>query len=441
MNLFIIYQFCKSSASLLNQSLLELLTILVALSPSPHELLIECCKESVTRNSCYLSMASNGGVQFTISSSSYSDHDHKNVVDPDAMISFIQDLDSSPSLSGDFFVSLVESHLSLKRNVEDDIDQDVLVLYAAFILELLEKYGDSLLKKTLQILKFCKSCLLDEDDVESIHLGLTLLTQVVNPAPLEDDEEDTHIGFDENCRVLLEEIQMIVSTLCDHDLFSISHLATSIQFQLLKNNYNQPQKDFRESKSALLFRDAIKELGDELLPIRAHGMSVIRGLVMSNDPIATRHLDGIIIIFLDLLHDEDSFIYLNAIKGLSALSEKYPKETLEKLTSRYRNIDFDAEDRLRIGECLLQVIQRMGEAVIKNSAKSICLSILVVMKDKNMKLQASAISLFSQIIKQAPDVATPFLYQLMDFLDGVFNFQVGTETCRGIILLLVFITT
>ncbi|KAJ3339612.1 transmembrane and coiled-coil domains-containing protein 7, partial [Kappamyces sp. JEL0680] len=228
-------------------------------------------------------------------------------------------------------------------------------------------------------------------------------------------------------RTVLSDIKVIVSTLALHHDESISGLASVVRLRLMDGCL---EPGAASSKSLEQFRSAIKELGDELLPIRAHGMSVLRGLVLAKDPVASEHLDALITIFLDFLHDEDSFIYLNAIKGCSALAEMYPRETIGKMTARYRNPDFYLEDRLRVGESLLQIIQRLGEAIGKEK-ETICQTIMVVLRDTHPKMQSSAIILCSQITRQVPDVLVPFLYQLFDYILGLLQFQTELEPRRG----------
>lgn len=70
-----------------------------------------------------------------------------------------------------------------------------------------------------------------------------------------------------------------------------------------------------------------------------------------------------------LITDLPSYIYLNAIKGLSTMSDVYGRRIIEKLVWIYRlsegNTDntVQLDKRLRVGEALLQTIQRCGETL------------------------------------------------------------------------------
>lgn len=90
-------------------------------------------------------------------------------------------------------------------------------------------------------------------------------------------------------------------------------------------------------------------------------------------------MPALVDIFVQSLEEEDSFLYLNAIQGLSALADGYGKEVVRRLVKVYlggkagsgemkevgsgekgrRELD----KRLRMGEALVQVVQRAGEAL------------------------------------------------------------------------------
>jgi hypothetical protein len=115
------------------------------------------------------------------------------------------------------------------------------------------------------------------------------------------------------------------------------------------------------------YRDAMKSLQDDLLPIRAHGMGMLKEMALAKDPLVSsgEGLDQLLDIFVRLVQDEDSYIYLNAVKGLSAMTDAYGNEIIRKLGEIYSDDTQKLDNRLRIGEALLQTIQRCGDALGK----------------------------------------------------------------------------
>ena len=461
--------FAEKSKLLVNHELAELVKLLITLHKTPATLL-RCSFEKCIIYSaggiskspfvCKLVSGDDGGIMFTlipiIEDETSQEKITNTIIDPNDLISFlIEKQNDIGDLTGDFFIEIVESHLRLQRNhqIEPDSDDDmenddddlirsgskiddaqhrelvakhstdILVMYATLILQMLEKLGDSLLTKTFQILKFVKLSLLD-DDSESINLGLTLLTYILETSK-EDEEEP--IRFHDRDVLVLKDILVILSTLTSNQDRSVSALASLARMKLLgiltstTDNHTQSfVKNQISSESLALFRSGIKDLSDELIPNRAHGISSLTGLILSKDPVATIHIETICSIFFDLLSDEDSFIYLNAVKGCSALTDMYPSQSIEPLTNRYKSEVLSSAYRTRIGEVLLRSVQRLGSTIsFPHHAKLLVQSILRVMKSSDAELQSSALVLCSQIIRQDPMVLQSCIHQLFDYINYV----------------------
>lgn len=59
----------------------------------------------------------------------------------------------------------------------------------------------------------------------------------------------------------------------------------------------------KASEQAL--KEAFKEIVHEMIPVRAHGLSVLKTLVLSKDEVAMEKIESIISVFLDQLEDND----------------------------------------------------------------------------------------------------------------------------------------
>ena len=70
-------------------------------------------------------------------------------------------------------------------------------------------------------------------------------------------------------------------------------------------SFNMKDKNKSNDLSVCRFQEAIKSLADPLIPVRAFGLNILKGLVMTRDPVAVEKLDLIISIFLEQLADED----------------------------------------------------------------------------------------------------------------------------------------
>ncbi|CCK70837.1 Rtp1p KNAG_0F01690 [Huiozyma naganishii CBS 8797] len=109
---------------------------------------------------------------------------------------------------------------------------------------------------------------------------------------------------------------------------------------------------------------AIININDISVPIRAYGLTQMRALIEKRSPVIT--VDKAISYHLRLVTEQDPFVYLNAIKGLSSLIELEPSRTLEVLVEFYGNKGKNKkknklDDVLKIGEVFVSYIQRENE--------------------------------------------------------------------------------
>lgn len=133
-----------------------------------------------------------------------------------------------------------------------------------------------------------------------------------------------------------------------------------------------------------VYQKALTLLQDPLLPVRAHGLLLLRQLASFKVPspedpkrliaaLDPALVPGVLSIFLQSVQDEDSYIFLNAVQGLSAMVEGFGKDVLRGLVADYvRGLDgvgagaldkAEVDTRIRVGEALGQVVRRCGEAL------------------------------------------------------------------------------
>ena len=114
---------------------------------------------------------------------------------------------------------------------------------------------------------------------------------------------------------------------------------------------------------------ALTYLSDSVVPVRAQGLSLLSGLISSRSPILD--ISATSVLLLSLLQDEDEYVYLNAIKSLSMLAQHHPKTVVKMLAERYldREEEMGLDQRLRIGEALLRIVESLGETLVGETAK------------------------------------------------------------------------
>ncbi|BGP73193.1 hypothetical protein NBRC10513v2_006597 [Rhodotorula toruloides] len=171
------------------------------------------------------------------------------------------------------------------------------------------------------------------------------------------------------------------------------------------------------------YREALKLLQDPLLPVRAQGLHLLRTLVLdrktallSTDPAL---LPAVLDIFVQAIEEEDSFLYLNAVQGLSSLVDVFGRQVIGRLLEVYtgaRKGDREPkavgegekgmrelDKRLRVGETLVQVVQRAGEA-LGMFVDDVVAPLLLVLRTATLPipLRASAITVLATCVETAP---------------------------------------
>ena len=74
-------------------------------------------------------------------------------------------------------------------------------------------------------------------------------------------------------------------------------------------------KDAREEQiNKETYKDCLAHLEDKEIPIRGHGLIALTALITKRDEETMTHIEDVFKIFTDNLSDEDTYIYLQAIK-------------------------------------------------------------------------------------------------------------------------------
>ena len=223
-------------------------------------------------------------------------------------------------------------------------------------------------------------------------------------------------------------------------------LASASMDRPLKPDSKRSEDDPRQ-----IYQEALKLLQDPILPVRAHGLLLLRRLVSSQAEkaplIEPALIPGILSIFLQSLQEDDSYIFLNSVQGLSAMVDTFGKDVLTGLVDLYAgglggvggsNITRQEVDtRIRIGEALGQVIRRCGgalsiygeESFHSNTMPSSCLQhsvdilmppLFSIVRSSHIPtiLRTSALSLLADCEKTCP---VALLHYVSEWIEGMID--------------------
>jgi hypothetical protein len=113
-------------------------------------------------------------------------------------------------------------------------------------------------------------------------------------------------------------------------------------------------------------------------PVVSEGLNLLSGLIMADSPILD--IPAISVLLSNLLENNEDYINLRVIKVYTQLANKHPKSAVQELLDHY----LDAQEktstdvRLRFGEALLQVTQRLGETFAGDVAQQVCETLLSI---------------------------------------------------------------
>ncbi|KAJ2654368.1 hypothetical protein IWW48_006146 [Coemansia sp. RSA 1200] len=226
----------------------------------------------------------------------------------------------------------------------------------------------------------------DEPDVEGkvggteiVLLALMLLGQLMSAS-----EEKTFSGesegFDAQSLKLLRTIHRQIKQIGANSktVASVTQIARAVQMQvaLVLALQGATGGDGKVDSDGVLgdtevarFNAALRDVRNEdLVPVQAHGIIELRSLVLAKSNVVlgnTERLDAVIGVFVDKIKSADSFVYLNAVRGLSALADAHGQRFVPKLIELYcaKDSELTLDEQLRIGEALLQSIQRAGDTL------------------------------------------------------------------------------
>ncbi|KAJ2910554.1 hypothetical protein GGI21_000755 [Coemansia aciculifera] len=196
-----------------------------------------------------------------------------------------------------------------------------------------------------------------------------------------------------------------------------------------------------DNSEVVRFNAAVRDVRDDLVPVQAHGIIELRNMVLAKSPALlqnTERMDAVIAIFTDMVRSPDSYIYLNAIRGLAALADAHGRRFVPVLAEMYTATTHDGdsvfmEERLRIGEALLQSIQRAGPMLADYAADVVPRLLAAIHSNNDDKvalltgeessepivLVHSALSILSAIAQACPLALQPWIVEITATLDGM----------------------
>lgn len=165
------------------------------------------------------------------------------------------------------------------------------------------------------------------------------------------------------------------------------------------------------------YQEALRLLQDPILPVRAHGLVLLKELAAcgSNDLSKDKLMDpaltpAILDIYMQAIQDDESFLYLNAVKGIAEMANTGGRAMIKRLVGLYlggqqqqARSRSEVDKQLRVGEALLQVVQRLEEALSPH-VDVIVEPLLTALRDarRPTTLRSSYLSILGTCVEACP---------------------------------------
>lgn len=200
---------------------------------------------------------------------------------------------------------------------------------------------------------------------------------------------------------------------------------------IIDDSVNSSYKKQRE-----IFNQSLKDIQDSQLPVKAHGLDQLRKLVeqtvSKNDINANKYntldpslVDNISDVFIQAIKAEDSYIYLNAVRGLVVMMDKIGHDLLSQLSIKYSEYledltEIELDQRLKIGEAIIQVMKNLSEA-LPSYSHLILPQLIKVMSDNNLPtlLRASSLTILSQACITCIKAVEPFINEILNGMEDL----------------------
>ncbi|EJS44203.1 YMR185W [Saccharomyces arboricola H-6] len=385
---------------------------------------------------------------------------------------FFQDMDLSVDLFMEFLVLLNDKEESkilfletLKRWVHhtkksekksstsldgvSEVSNDALVLMDLKILERMDKqFKSSIVSKP-------KDVLIVVDQL--IDIVQETQEEEVDSDDEEERTEDPESINDSAFKTILQLLSTVLSESTSSVLLQISHTLESIFRKLQSFNPKYPEVDILLTSIDDILRNkhtteingntemeidndildkAMTNLNDLLVPIKTRGLVELRHLVEKKSPVISS--EKVLQIHMDYLKNSDPFIYLNVIKGLTALCELKPETTLPSLVEFYANKKNKnkLDNVLKVGEVFINYIQRQNQLFQGKFAYMIvdtCLGIVV--PDKKAPLdnrwRMSAMSILGVCLQANARGLSDRIHDMIDCAFGILQLEQPRKHLEG----------
>ncbi|KAI5458557.1 hypothetical protein BGZ63DRAFT_48849 [Mariannaea sp. PMI_226] len=272
-------------------------------------------------------------------------------------------------------IPIQEQDSSISSPVLDLIEVTILQRLMEQAPENLVSHFDQLLELICQVFRADAKAQLADDLVAVV---LSLLNLVVTAPTFQKSD----IKPEE-----LEVVEASLNRLSNANRAQISPTARNLAMLLkYRDEVEEPNKSIttpsnrqiEDRKTYSLAMNYITGSAENPPPVVAEGLNLISSLILAESPILD--IPAVTVLMSNLLAENDDFINLRVIKVFTQLANKHPNSAVQELLDHYLDPQEKASTdvRLRFGEALLQVVERLGQTFAGDIAQKISETLLSI---------------------------------------------------------------
>ncbi|KAK6352750.1 hypothetical protein TWF696_004752 [Orbilia brochopaga] len=314
----------------------------------------------------------------------------------------------------EFFLGLCRRWLQTTTTATSQLnyEDNFTMLFQLKVLEgILEHHSERLTRQPEQLIVLVKEILDDfvrrlkteKERLDSLQKpSIGNIGNIVEPADISDDNEDSSGG--EAVGIALQLLNTIISTsfsrtVSEQEKKLLTTLQPSLTYLAASSAINSSMASLTRSLSLFIssqdipmdtgstgepspldekvvkqqqtLQTALVYLRDDMVPIRAHGLELLKLLIAERASVID--VPAITKLLIDMLQDQESFVYLGVVKTLCELSDKHPGTVIGMLVEVYvdEKEAMGIDERLKVGEALMGTVQRLGETAVGKVAEDI----------------------------------------------------------------------
>ncbi|KAH8880101.1 hypothetical protein GQ53DRAFT_552429 [Thozetella sp. PMI_491] len=280
----------------------------------------------------------------------------------------------------------------IKDQDEDKRDPMEQLVEVKVLQAMMDKFPDKLASQPVHLLQLVSQVLgydgqADEDEATSV--ALSLLNMVVTVPGFQMSLVDNEI---------MQPIQTALDRLSKAENEDVSRTAQNLALLLKYRDELDDPADVqtaptdRQVEDRKTYRLAVSYITqpESPPPVKAEGLNLISTLISSLNPILD--IPGILVLMSSLLKNDDDYINLKVIKIFTLLVDRHPKSVTKELLDHYVDPKelASVDTRLRFGEALLQVIERLGETFTGEVAQQVGEALLSVASRRGHRAKTAA---------------------------------------------------